>query len=77
MLKNFYLNKGYYNIKINSSFAKLIDNNEFELIFNINAEPKISFGELKLNLPSDYNKNNFTKITNEFNNLDYLQKISL
>ena len=70
LLKNFYLNKGYYNIKINSSFAKLIDNNEFELIFNINAGPKISFGELKLNLPSDYNKNNFTKITNEFNNLE-------
>ena len=38
LLKNFYLNKGYYNVEINSSFAKLINENEFELIFNINAK---------------------------------------
>ena len=32
LLKNFYLNKGYYNVEINTSFAKLIDKNKFELI---------------------------------------------
>ena len=32
LLKNFFLNKGYYNIVVNSSFAKLIDDDEFELI---------------------------------------------
>ena len=37
LLKNFYLNKGYYDIKINSSFAKMINEEEFELIFNIQA----------------------------------------
>ena len=38
LLKNFYLNKGYYDVEINSSFAKLLnDDDEFELIFNINA----------------------------------------
>ena len=35
LLKNFYLSKGYYNVSINTSFAKLTDNNQFELIFNI------------------------------------------
>ena len=35
LLKNFYLNNGYYNVLINSSFARLIDNDEFELIYNI------------------------------------------
>ena len=35
LLKNFYLNKGFYNVQINSSFSKLIKNNEFELIYNI------------------------------------------
>ena len=29
LLKNFYLNKGYYNVEINASFAKLIDKNKF------------------------------------------------
>ena len=36
LLKNFYLNKGFYDVEINSSFAKLLNNQEFELIFNIN-----------------------------------------
>ena len=40
-LRNFYLNKGFYNVKINSSFAKLLQNNEFELIFNIDAGNKL------------------------------------
>jgi outer membrane protein insertion porin family len=40
LLKNFYLNKGYYDVKIYSSFAKLIDENSFELIFNIEANEK-------------------------------------
>ena len=43
LLKNFFLNNGYYNVQINSSFSKLIKNNEFELIFNIDAGPKIYF----------------------------------
>ena len=58
-LRNFYLSKGYYNVEINSSFAKLIGNNEFELIYNINANEKIYFGQLKLILPKDYNQDNF------------------
>jgi outer membrane protein insertion porin family len=48
LLKNFYLNKGYYNVEINTSFAKLINKKEFELIFNINAKKKIYFGDMKV-----------------------------
>jgi outer membrane protein insertion porin family len=66
LLKNFYKNNGYYNVKINSSFAKLIDDNTFELIFNINSGSKIFFGDLKLNLPSDFDKNNFNSINKLF-----------
>ena len=49
-------------LKINSSFAKLINENEFELIFNINANEKFYFNEFKLNLPDDFDQNNFKKI---------------
>jgi outer membrane protein insertion porin family len=66
LLRNFYKNNGYYNAEINSSFAKMIDNNTFELIFNINAGPKISFGDLKLNLPTDFDENNFGSIKKLF-----------
>ena len=41
LLKNFYLNKGYYNVEVNSSFAKIIDGQSFELIFNIDAKSKL------------------------------------
>ena len=46
LLRNFYLNKGYYNVEINSSFAKMFNSNEFELIYNINANEKIFFNEI-------------------------------
>ena len=66
LLKNFYINNGYYNVKINSSFAKLIDDNNFELIFNIDSGSKISFGDLNLNLPSDFDEKNFNSIKKLF-----------
>ena len=70
LLKNFYLNKGFYNVEINSSFAKKFDDESFELIFNINANQKVKFGKLELELPIDYDKNNFNKIKEEFDNLN-------
>ena len=69
LLTNFYLNKGYYNAVVNSSFAKLIDDNEFELIYNINSGKKIFFNDLKLNLPVDYDKNNFSSLEKLLSNL--------
>ena len=69
LLKNYYLNNGYYNVKINSSFAKLVKENEFEVIFNIDSEQKIFFGDIKLDLPSDFDEENFSKLKKLFSNL--------
>ena len=69
LLKNFYLNKGYYNVQINSSFAKLIDEENFELIFNIDANEKIFFNDLKLQAPIDFDLTNFKQIDELFENL--------
>ena len=69
LLKNFYINNGFYNVKINSSFAKLIKQNEFELIFNINANEIFYFNDLKLNLPSDFDEVNFVRIQKLFEKL--------
>ena len=63
LLKNFYLNKGYYNVKINSSFAKLLNDDEFELIFNISTGEKIYFGKLDIFYPDDFDKSNFSNLT--------------
>ena len=70
LLKNFYLNKGFYNVSINTSFAKLIKENEFELIFNIEAGKRINFGKLNINLPNDFNINNYDNINKIFKKLE-------
>ena len=62
LLKNFYLNKGFYNVKINTSFAKLINKNEFELIFNIIPNQKIYFGDMNFILPNNFDEKNYKDI---------------
>ena len=69
LLKNFYLNKGYYDVKINSSFAKLINDDEFELIFSIDANNKYVFNKIEIKLPADFDKNNFKKLYTLFDDL--------
>ena len=69
LLKNFYLNKGYYNVEINSSFAKQVNEEEFELIYNINPNEKIFFNNLKLDIPKDFEKENFKKLEIVLNDL--------
>jgi len=69
LLKNFYLNQGFYNVEINTSFAKLINNDEFEIIFNINAGKKTYFNEMKIIFPDNFTKDNYKELTNLFQRL--------
>ena len=46
-LNNFYKNRGYYEAKIKSTSAVITNENQFELIFNINAGNKYYFDEIK------------------------------
>ena len=69
LLRNFYLNKGFYDVKINSSFARLVNNDEFELIFNIDAKEKFFFGSMDLNLPLDFDEKNFLDLKETLKNL--------
>ena len=66
LIKNFYLTKGYYDVSVNSSFAKLIDDDQFELIFNINANDIYYFDEITLKLPDDFNPKNFDDLKKLF-----------
>ena len=64
LLKNFYLNKGYYFVEVNSSFAKMIDDDKFELIYNINPNKKIFFNDLNISYPDDFEDDNFDDLNN-------------
>ncbi len=66
LLKNYYKNNGYYNVKINSTSAQILDNKKFELIFNINAGEKFYFNNLKIELPPGFDDYNFTEINKLF-----------
>ena len=66
LLRNFYLNKGYYDVIVNSSFAKLVDEESFELIFNIDAKEKFFFNNLEIELPNDFDNTNFENLKNVF-----------
>ena len=82
LLTNYYKNNGYYNVKINSTSAVIQKNNQFELIFNIDAGEKYFFRKLELNIPASYDKENFIKInktlkklSNKTYSLNLIEKI--
>ena len=69
LLKNFYLNKGYHDVQINSSFAKMVEDNNFELIYNISAKEKFYFDNIELQLNNDFDINNFKEVVDFFKEL--------
>ena len=62
LLTNFYKNKGYYEVKVNNSYVNFLNNESFELIFDIAPGKKYFFNKLELVLPIDYEKENFLKV---------------
>ena len=68
-MKNFYLNKGYYDVNIDSTFAKLINKKDFELIYNIQAKEKFFFNNLSIDIPIDFEISNFFQIQELFKKL--------
>jgi len=66
LLKNFYLNKGFYDVKINSSFARMLNETEFELIYNIAPNNRFFFNKISLDLPIDFDQSNFKDLNDLF-----------
>ena len=69
LLTNYFKNNGYFNISVESSSAQIINESNFNLIFNINAGEKYYFNNLKLDIPEDYSFDNFANILNLFDKL--------
>ena len=69
LLKNFYLEKGYYNVNIEDAFTQVIDNQSFLLTYKIDAGEKFYFNNFKLILPDDYEPNDFKDLKNTFKEL--------
>ncbi len=69
LLKNFYLNKGYYNVVIENAFSQLVDDEYFALTYNINSGNKFKFNEFNLVIADDFDEKKFSKIKKIFDKL--------
>jgi outer membrane protein insertion porin family len=69
LLNNFYKNKGFFNILVESSFANYLGDDKFEIIYNISSGEKFYFNEFNLNLPIDYDSDNFNQLNELFKEL--------
>jgi len=69
LLLNFYKNNGYYFARVENSFVEFLDDNNFKLIFNINAGKKYFFNDFKLSMPESYDRNKFESIISDFDKI--------
>ncbi len=69
LINNFYKNKGFYDVLIESSFANYLGENQFELIYNISSGKKYYFNNISLKLPIGYEENDFNKLMKIFKEL--------
>ena len=69
-LENFYKNRGYYNVKIKSTTAVITNENQFELIFNINAGNKFFFNKINFEDRNKLSEEDLKIFANEFKKLE-------
>ena len=68
-LESFYKNRGYFNVDIKSTYAVINENNQFELIFNINANKKYYFRNFVFQTNENFPLENIDFFQNKFNKL--------
>lgn len=70
LLKNYYLNNGYYDVEIESTTVKFdSDNSNFKLTYKINSGEVYRISSSKLKLPIDYDSSNFKDVQMELDKL--------
>ena len=69
LLRNFYLEKGYYNVSVKKAFTQVLDKQNFLLTYKIDAGEKFFFNSFELLLPDDYDLVDFKKLKKTFEEL--------
>ncbi len=70
LLKNFYLDKGFYDVDISSSTVDYFDDASFKLTYKIDSGPKYIVNSTNIELPQDYDKENFKKVIKNLKKLE-------
>ena len=69
LLKNYYRNKGYYEVNIKSTNIEYAEGEGFVLTYNINAGNRYKFKKVFANVSEMLDKNAFLSLENEFDKL--------
>jgi len=69
LLKNYYRNKGYYEVDVNSTNVEYSKGEGFVLTYNINAGKRYKFKKIFANVSDTLEKKAFHSLENEFNKL--------
>jgi len=69
LLKNYYRNKGYYEVDIKSSNVEYSEGEGFVLTFNINAGKRYKFKKISANVSESLDKEAFASLEEDFNKL--------
>ncbi len=68
LLEKFYLNKGFYNVKIKNSSA-IFNENHFNLVYNIDSGNIYTIKNTRLVLPDDFDEKDFKEVDKVLNDL--------
>ena len=68
LLEKFYLNKGFYNVRIKNSSA-IFNDNHFNLVYNIDSGNVFTINNTKLILPDDFDQKDFKEVEKVLDNL--------
>ena len=66
LLKNYYKNKGYYEVDISSSNVEYAEGEGFVLTFSINAGPRYKFGKMYAKVSKKLDQDAFLSLEDEF-----------
>jgi len=66
LLNNYYKSLGFYDAKISSNLAKLIDSEKAELVYSIDEGKRYSIGKISTNLDEVFDKNIFFQLNNVY-----------
>jgi len=69
LLKNYYRNKGYYEVSVKSTNVEYSEGEGFVLTYNINAGPRYKFSKIFANISEALEKDAFLSLEKDFNKL--------
>tara|TARA_Y100000590_G_scaffold28192_2_gene31647 strand:+ start:1986 stop:4232 length:2247 start_codon:yes stop_codon:yes gene_type:complete len=79
LLKNYYKNKGYYEVNISTSNVEYSESEGFVLTYSIDAGKRYRFSKIYLDVASELDQSAFISLEDEFNNIvgDYYSQKKL